>query len=284
MLSLLLARRRLEPPDFEASALWGAYECARCGITSIADTAYDGVAVARAAGAAGLRARVYQEVFGLDDAALPGAMDQPEDGGRPAPARVRRPSLEAGVSPHAPYTVSARLYREAARLRAPCRAADRHCTSPNPRPRSRCSTEGRGAIARAYRRAGLWGAGTWTPPRVRPLEYVAGTGALSPDALVIHAVQAEGREIDLLAASGAAVAHCPRSNARLRCGVAPVAEMLAAGVSGGTGHRQSGLQRRRSTCSPRCGRRSARPTRSRAASGAVVGRSGRCRRPGAAVL
>ena len=82
MLNFLLARRKLDHADFEASALWGAYECARCGITSLADTAYDGRAVARAAGAAGLRARVYQEVFGLDDATLRGSRPSKEEPAR----------------------------------------------------------------------------------------------------------------------------------------------------------------------------------------------------------
>jgi 5-methylthioadenosine/S-adenosylhomocysteine deaminase len=50
MLRLLLTRGRLETGDYEASALWGAYECARSGVTSIADTSYEGWTVARAAG------------------------------------------------------------------------------------------------------------------------------------------------------------------------------------------------------------------------------------------
>jgi cytosine/adenosine deaminase-related metal-dependent hydrolase len=98
LLRLLLARRKLAPADYEASALWGAYECLRCGVTSIADTAYDGPAVAHAAGEAGLRARVYQEVFGLDDAVLPAAMERLES----AVGRLRDGAgllVEAGVSP-----------------------------------------------------------------------------------------------------------------------------------------------------------------------------------------
>ena len=68
-----------------------------------------------------------------------------------------------------------------------------------------------------------------------PVQYVARAGALGPETLAIHAVQMDDDDIATLAASGAAVAHCPRSNLRLACGVAPVAEMLAAGITVGLG-------------------------------------------------
>jgi len=42
-------------------------------------------------------------------------------------------------------------------------------------------------------------------------------------------------EIGLLASTGTGVAHCPRSNAALGCGVAPLAELSAAGARVGVG-------------------------------------------------
>ncbi len=236
MLRLLLARRKLHTADYEASALWGAYECLRCGITSLADTAYDGVAVARAAGGAGLRARVYQEVFGLDDAVLPATMERLESavGRLQKEAAAVGPLVEAGVSPHAPYTVSASLYREAARFarRAGLRLATHVAESPA---EVELLARGTGPIVRAYQAARLWNSGSWRPPQLRPIAYVGAAGALTPETLVIHAVQVDEEEIEFLASSGAAVAHCPRSNARLRCGAAPIAELLAAGVPVGLG-------------------------------------------------
>jgi aminodeoxyfutalosine deaminase len=249
MLHLLLARGRLDPADYQASALWGAYECLRCGTTSVADTAYDGPGVARAAREAGLRARVYQEVFGLDDAVLSAAMERLEaavariqdeavtasrDGASRTAASCAAPPVEAGVSPHAPYTVSARLYREAARFarRAGLRLATHVAESPA---EVELLAKGTGAIPRTYRAARMWNAGDWTPPGVSPVAYLWGADALGPQTLVIHAVQVDGTDIATLAASGAAVAHCPRSNARLRCGSAPVGALLAAGVLVGLG-------------------------------------------------
>ena len=45
-----------------------------------------------------------------------------------------------------------------------------------------------------------------------------------------HCVDVDAEEIGLLAGSGVGVAHCPRSNGYLGCGVAPLEELLAAGI------------------------------------------------------
>jgi 5-methylthioadenosine/S-adenosylhomocysteine deaminase len=50
-----------------------------------------------------------------------------------------------------------------------------------------------------------------------------------------HCVQVDDEEISLLALHGVAVAHCPRSNAILGCGIAPLRRLLAAGVRVGIG-------------------------------------------------
>ena len=50
-----------------------------------------------------------------------------------------------------------------------------------------------------------------------------------------HCVKVDAEEIELLAGHDVAVAHCPRSNALLGCGIAPVRELLDAGVRVGLG-------------------------------------------------
>ena len=48
--------------------------------------------------------------------------------------------------------------------------------------------------------------------------------------MAAHCVHVDEEEIALLAASGVGVAHCPRSNGILGCGIAPVARLLEAAI------------------------------------------------------
>jgi 5-methylthioadenosine/S-adenosylhomocysteine deaminase len=58
---------------------------------------------------------------------------------------------------------------------------------------------------------------------------------LGPELLCAHCVHLDGDEIGLLARLDVPVAHCPRSNALLGCGIAPVADMRTAGLRVGLG-------------------------------------------------
>jgi len=68
-----------------------------------------------------------------------------------------------------------------------------------------------------------------------PGEYVEDLGWLGPDVWFAHVVHPLTADIARFAASGTAVAHCPTSNGRLGSGIAPIADLLAAGVPVGLG-------------------------------------------------
>lgn len=70
---------------------------------------------------------------------------------------------------------------------------------------------------------------------VRPLERLAGLGLLGPNFIGVHAVHVNVAEIELLADHGCHVAHCPSANLKLASGIAPVAELMRAGVNLGLG-------------------------------------------------
>jgi 5-methylthioadenosine/S-adenosylhomocysteine deaminase len=70
---------------------------------------------------------------------------------------------------------------------------------------------------------------------VRPLEYARELGMLEERDFLAHGVHLADREIELLAETGASVIHCPASNMKLASGMAPVQELLDAGVTVGIG-------------------------------------------------
>ena len=63
------------------------------------------------------------------------------------------------------------------------------------------------------------------------LEYLAATGLATPQLCTAHCVWVTDAEQALLAERGVKVLHCPGSNLKLGSGIAPVAEMLARGIS-----------------------------------------------------
>ena len=69
----------------------------------------------------------------------------------------------------------------------------------------------------------------------RPVAYMQELDWIGPDVWFAHSVHVDRSEIDLYARSGCGVAHCPTSNMRLASGIAPVLDMLSAGVRVGLG-------------------------------------------------
>ena len=69
----------------------------------------------------------------------------------------------------------------------------------------------------------------------RPVELLAQLDLLGERTVLAHGVHLNDVEIELVATSGASVAHCPASNMKLGSGLARVPELLAAGANVGLG-------------------------------------------------
>lgn len=211
----LLVRRKqaLSLDDMRAIATVGAWESLRSGVTTVGDCSFAG-ATAEAASAVGLRALVFLEVFGRDASALDHFHELHS---RIEPVLGDR--VMVGISPHAPYTCTLEVYAAASALGLP--------------------QQTHFAESAAERDWLVDGAGDWTPladllvppPGQTGIRLLAEHGLLSPALSAAHCVHVDAEEIALLAANGVGIAHCPRSNGWLGCGVAPVDELRAAGVT-----------------------------------------------------
>jgi cytosine/adenosine deaminase-related metal-dependent hydrolase len=69
----------------------------------------------------------------------------------------------------------------------------------------------------------------------RPVEYLERLGWLDDDVWCAHCVHLDERDVTRFGETGTGVAHCPSSNLRLGAGVAPVRDLLDAGVRVGLG-------------------------------------------------
>jgi 5-methylthioadenosine/S-adenosylhomocysteine deaminase len=204
----------LQAADVAAGARLGIAEMIRTGTTAFGDMYFFMPAVADVVAEAGLRARLCRGCLsvGKDDDQARGDFEAGlafarEHDGR-AGGRVR-----TMFGPHSLTTVAERYFRE---YLPQARDADI--------PVHTHANETGGEVDPILDEHGQ-----------RPLAWADNFDLLGPDTYVAHGVHVDDREIDLLAGRETAVAHCPAANMKLASGMAPVREMLDAGVTVGLG-------------------------------------------------
>ncbi len=137
--------------------------------------------------------------------------------------------VDASVSVHSPYTVDPESSRLAARR---TRDLGWHLAihlSESPEEVEFVSY-GTGGLS------DIFGSNEWGGVGVSPVRYAQDIELLAPETIAAHlATGVSDREIEILAQSGVAVAHCPRSNDYLGCGVSPVGRMVERGIRVGMG-------------------------------------------------
>ena len=196
--------KHLTPDIVEAGALLGCAEMLRTGTTAFNDMYLIQDATYRAVDKAGMRCLGGEGIFGFPSPAYPDA-----DAGlalvRQLHERWRHnPRIRQCVTPHAVYTTSPELLQR-------CQALAEELDLPLHIHLAETTTE----TAQCQQMFGQ-----------RPVPYCHGLGLLTPRATVAHAVDLTDDEIELLARTGAAVAHNPESNMKLASGAAPVVRML----------------------------------------------------------
>lgn len=229
IIRLTRARRDvLLPSTLVDSAKAGIAEGLLAGVTTYADT-NDSGAPFRAMREMGVRGISYQEVFGPDPAQCAEAIE----GLRTKVVAMRAdetPLVRAGVSPHAPYSVSDALfeatagYARAERLPIAVHIAEGE-------DESSLVQYALGAWADAHRARGM----AVVARAGSPIRLLEQTRVLDARPLLIHCVRADGDDVRRIASHDCSVAHCPASNAKLGHGIAPLTDFLEAGVRVGLG-------------------------------------------------
>ncbi len=213
---------------FHEAAIAGIRDCWARGITCIAETGSTG-AVMRALHELGGRGIVYQEVFGPDPAKCSASMTELESAVwhlRP----LATSHLFVGVSPHAPYTVSAPLY-EAVGVLARREQLPIAVHVAESKEEMAFVHDGAGPFADALQARGI----VVVPQRLTPVAYLVQRGVIRTGTLCIHCVQVDEADVELIRATHAAIAHCPLSNRAHGHGLAPVRAFRNAGVPVGLG-------------------------------------------------
>ncbi len=214
--------------SFAIGARWGIVEALRGGTTTIGDASDRGV-VLDAMIETGLRGIAYAELFGPDprDAAdrIGAYRGELEHSCARATERVR-----PGVSPHAPYTVSGALFIRAVEL-----ARELGLPLSIHAAESVAETDfvvrGVGPFADLLAGRGI----AVTPRDVSPVRYLHDLGVLRAKPLLVHGIRTDSDDWELIGESGARLAHCPRSNAKLGHGIAPLSEWATRGIPLGLG-------------------------------------------------
>jgi len=200
--------QQLEPQDVYWCTLLALAEAIRGGTTCVADMYFHCDEVVRAIEESGVRGVVS---YGMIATSLD-ARGRSEL--KTAEQLIRRWDGTAGgrirvaVSPHAVYTCGKDVWREAIAL-----ARDQGVLLHTH------LSETRQEVADWREKTGL-----------SPVQYLEELGAFENPAIAAHCVHVNANEIDILARNGVAVAHCPKSNAKLGSGIAPVRALRRAGV------------------------------------------------------
>lgn len=230
LLKLTAARAKLSDEEIEAAAMAGALEGVRAGVTCFGDIGRFGKAGFAALKATGLRGILFQETEFSPDNKTAG-----EDFGKLKEKilELRESETElvkVGISPHAPYTVSEKLFEHIAQyaLSENIKISIHAAESTD---EDALMTTGTGFFSKHYEKFGV----EWKSPHCSSIEYLARTGILQTKPLLVHCVTASDSDISVIASSGSRVAHCPKSNAKFGHGYAPFEKFLDAGIAVGLG-------------------------------------------------
>lgn len=229
--------------EWRQSAWNGARAIAESGTTLIVDSSFTGQA-ATAASQVGLRAIVGLEVFGIEESTSNQVwqswLQKYHNFMTGAPGELKT-AIDAGlitmtVAPHTPYTVCPALWQHAKDWAdAQALPVLVHISESQQEYEWFSSNNAELEAFLANMSPNSSSNYSWRGKGLSPVEHLDSLGLLSQNTLAAHAVHLSDNDIELLKKAQVSIAHCPRSNSRLRNGVARLLSMVESGLHVGLG-------------------------------------------------
>ena len=220
--STLMALRRSATRDPDGPIRAAIREARACGTVLVGDVT-NTLASVEPLASSSLAAAMFYEQLGF-------AAEDPERVVADAHAQLQalggKTRLRCSVVPHAPYSVSPGLLRAIA-ARAASDVVTIHLGESAEE--LQFLQDGSGAWRALLEQLGVWN-DSWVPPQCGPVEYIARAGFLHDRLVAVHGVQLTDGELERLAAAGATLVSCPRSNVWTGAGVPPVDRFYRSGV------------------------------------------------------
>jgi len=236
--ALIAASSAWAPDDWAASALTGVRAALLSGTTCLVENSYTGLS-ARFLAHAGLRAVVGLELFGVNQETAPEQfanwlkkLDSVKEGAdQSLKEALAEKRIKLAVAPHAPYTVCPALWRLADQWALEEKSMVLAHVAESP---EECQWFGHGnqvvdghlsfAFGRipSYKGDPVALAAQWRGQNHSPVAHLNEARLLNERLLATHCVEIDDDDARLLSAHRTGLAHCPRSNARLRNGHAPI--------------------------------------------------------------
>lgn len=231
LIKLTKARaEHLTETDIKNAAAFGALEGVRAGITCFGDIGRMGKAGFEALKKNGLRGIVFQETeFSPDDKTAGEDFEKLKTKFLELKESETK-LVKAGISPHATYTVSPKLFEKitdytiAENVKISVHAAESL-------QEQALLKSGTGFFAEVYKNYGY----EWHSPNCSPIEFLNKTGVLEIQPLLAHCVNVSDSDIELIKNSNSKIAHCPKSNAKFGHGIAPLEKFIDAKLAVGFG-------------------------------------------------
>ena len=234
--SVRAAGAKLDVHDWHSSSVLGSLEALTAGVTCVCDMSNTGASCS-VISKMGLRGIVYREVGAMDKRRVYDTMRMARNDIVRWQELVDSDRIRIGIAPRETYDCHPAVFAEASKI-----AREENI------PLSVYVAESREeydfirygssalSVAAMAEKRGFVEVPPWLPTGVSPVQYVLNWHGFEADNVIAsHCVHVDSEDIRTLQRYDVAVAVCPRCDAQLSMGVAPVPEFLRSGLRVGLG-------------------------------------------------